>query len=752
MRRSPVDHARATPGRIASIFPALLLSGLILICPRGVDAQTWNGNVSDYWGDANNWSPATVPNSPSATVTINNATNNPVLINNGFTIGDLTLSTSSNAVTIQSGGDFLAMDGSGGSTISNAGSILLNGGGGSGGNPIAYLELDTNTALSGGGTLTLSVASGGGTAVITQAVSGLTLTNSSTIQGTGIIGVGTGIIGANGLSLVNQSGGTVNANVSSSALLLNGGPITNAGLLVANGGGILQSGGILQIDGITVNNAGGNITANSGSTVQLYAGTDIQGGTLTNNGGTLGTVAGSTAVLDGSTKGPLIINGTYTADTGSRTTLLGTITNNGTIQVNGGSGTNAILELLANTALSGGGTLTLSTASGGGTAYIYQTVSGVTLTNGNNTIQGAGIIGYNDLSLVNEVGGTILANSPGQTLLLNGGGNVTNNGTFQANSGSTLFVDTTLTNYNPATSTLTGGTYNAFSGTIQLSQANATAATPAVIATNAATVLLDGATATIADGSGNDIVRGFLATNTAAGSFTIQNGANLTTAATGFSNAGFVTIGANSTFTVGGSNDYVQTGGTTTLGASSSILAVASGHSVDINGGTLQGFGTINGNLTNSGGTVMPGLSGVAGVLTVTGNYTDPPSSHLFIQIGGPNAGNGVGFYSQLDVGGTANLNNGTLDLSLINGFTPTDGELFTILTSSGLSGMFNDNIIHEGNVTWTVEYSPSGLVLDASVSSPVVPEPASWLMLGLGLTAVGTCVVRKSKSQVRGK
>jgi hypothetical protein len=65
---------------------------------------------------------------------------------------------------------------------------------------------------------------------------------------------------------------------------------------------------------------------------------------------------------------------------------------------------------------------------------------------------------------------------------------------------------------------------------------------------------------------------------------------------------------------------------------------------------------------------------------------------------------------------------------------------------------MFNDNIIHEGNVTWTFEYSPSGLVLDASVSSPVVPEPASWLMLGLGLTAVGTCVVRKSKSQVRGK
>ena len=58
----------------------------------------------------------------------------------------------------------------------------------------------------------------------------------------------------------------------------------------------------------------------------------------------------------------------------------------------------------------------------------------------------------------------------------------------------------------------------------------------------------------------------------------------------------------------------------------------------------------------------------------------------------------------------------------------------------------------HDGNVTFTVDYSPQGfVVLDAHTSS-VIPEPASWLMLGLGLTAVGTCVVRKSKSQVRGK
>lgn len=105
-----------------------------------------------------------------------------------------------------------------------------------------------------------------------------------------------------------------------------------------------------------------------------------------------------------------------------------------------------------------------------------------------------------------------------------------------------------------------------------------------------------------------------------------------------------------------------------------------------------------------------------------------------------------------MNISGSASLG-GTLDVSLINGFTPSNGELFEILTSSGLSGVFSTvNGLQEGNVTFTVAYTPNDVVLDAQVAPSVVPEPASWLMLGLGLTAVGTCVVRKSKSQVRGK
>ena len=217
-------------------------------------------------------------------------------------------------------------------------------------------------------------------------------------------------------------------------LLLDGGPITNAGLLEAT------SGGSLQLNGVTVNNAGGNITANSGSTVQLFGKAVIQGGTLNNNGGTLGT-SGKEATLDGSTgAGAVTINGTYTSDSGSNTNVLGTITNKGNIQMNGG-GANTFLSLEANTTLQGGGTVTLSTAGGGGPAIIEQAVglSGLTLTNVDNTIQGAGIIGFNGLSLVNQAGGTVNANVSGGTLLLQNG-SVTNAGLLEATGGGILQI------------------------------------------------------------------------------------------------------------------------------------------------------------------------------------------------------------------------------------------------------------------------------------------------------------------------
>ena len=50
--------------------------------------------------------------------------------------------------------------------------------------------------------------------------------------------------------------------------------------------------------------------------------------------------------------------------------LLDGLTNKGTLQVNGGGGSNTILQIGNNLTLSGGGTVNMSVASGGGNAFL----------------------------------------------------------------------------------------------------------------------------------------------------------------------------------------------------------------------------------------------------------------------------------------------------------------------------------------------------------------------------------------------
>jgi hypothetical protein len=99
-----------------------------------------------------------------------------------------------------------------------------------------------------------------------------------------------------------------------------------------------------------------------------------------------------------------------------------------------GTSSNAIVKLGSSVTLSGGGTVTMKSSTG--TAYMRG--GGFTLTNTDNTIQGAGLIGDNaGLAIAN--GGTIDANSSGQSLdISQGGGAVTNTGTLEATNGGHL--------------------------------------------------------------------------------------------------------------------------------------------------------------------------------------------------------------------------------------------------------------------------------------------------------------------------
>ncbi len=584
-------------------------------------------------------------------------------------------------------------------TITNNNNIQVNGGSGSN----TALIIDSgNVILQGGGTVTLTTLTGGGNAFIEQAAGGLTLTNvNNTIQGSGIIG-------QNGLTIVNQAGGIINANSTGgstiTSLTIQGATsMTNAGLMEAT------NSGVLNINGVVVNNAGGNITANgAGAAVQLYGSAVIQGGTLTNNGGAFfGTPAGNAAFLDGSTgAGAITLNGTYTSDLNTSTYLLGTIKNQGNIQVNGGSGFNTVLLIdSGNVTLQGGGTMTLTTLTGGGNAFIEQAAGGLTLTNVDNTIQGSGIIGNNGLSLINQTGGTILANAPSKTLFLSGLGSLTNNGTFKAANGGALQVDSLLSNFNDGTSTLTGGTYTV-DGTGAASTMKFAFTANGQIANNAANITLKGANANVhfINNNGVELLNSF-ASNT--GSFTIDNGYNFQTPSN-FSNAGTVTVGDASILAIGSGNNYNQTGGLT------------------------QGTGTIVGNVNITGGTFKPGLS--PGTITNNGNFN---LSNATFQEEIAVSDNGL-----LNViNGNLALGSGALlEIDLLGGFNPLH-QLFTIMTyaDGSLSGMFANaqgNFQMDG-YNWTINYNYNNLneiTLYADSRIGPAPLPGTWLLLGSAL------------------
>ena len=642
-----------------------------------------------------------------------NSLNSGTLGTPGGNTATLDGSTANGAVTLSTGSTYTTGLGAQTTllgTINNKGTFLVNGGNGSN----SYLLLGANTTLQGGGTVTLSTnPSNGGNAIIQG--SGLTLTNTNNlIQGAGIIGNGS-------LTFVNES--TVDANVSSQALLLNGsGGITNSGLLEATNSGILNVGGVV------VNNAGGNITANGG-TVQLYDGTDIQGGTLnSSNGGTLGTPASNIATLDGSTHGVLTLSkgSTYTTGLGAQTTLLGTINNNGNFLVNGGSGNNTYLLLGANTTLQGKGTVTLSTASGGGSAIIQG--SGFTLTNTSNTIEGSGIIGNGSLTLVNSAGGTLFANVSGATLLINGSGKITNKGTMEVASGSTMHITNgSFTNF--AGTTLTGGTYN-ISGTLEIDELGSTGGE---IVTNAAKIILNGKSSNFIDSAGLNALSN-LTTNAAAGGFTLSGGQNFTTnssdAAHGnFTNSGSLTVNSGSTFNVTGSltnfSGTTLKGGTYVVGGTfefpganivtNSAKLTLAGSAAKILNSVTSADGLAN-FATNAAGASFSLLSGAT--FTTAGNFTN--SGTFKVGTGSTFTVGGPGLFTQ--TAGTT-TSDGTLTDS--GGLQLTSGSLFgkgTVngsITSTGvvtpgdsatLTGILTDNGPYAQGSTGVLNISIGGL------------------------------------------
>ena len=390
-------------------------------------------------------------------------------------------------------------------TITNtSGTIAL----GFGGN--ATLEIDGTVALNGG-TVQLSAAGD----KITALTGGATLDNASTIEGAGTIGAGDGE-----LTLNNETGGSIDANLNGKTLTVDtGNTDTNAGTMEATNGGTLvlddsvnnsgtieaiggtitiddstisnsgqigavtggagdANAGTLTITDSTVHNAGGEILAVGSGSVVHIAGSTIDGGELLTdahglieiaggNGPTIFDGSGGSEGLhgaavssDGSSDGPLTVDGHVSVDPYATLDLVGNIVNNGDIDLTqvlpGADPAGATLQISNTVSLDGTGTITLL----GSETSITSATDSAQLDNGS-TIQGAGEIGDSAMTLVNKGDGVIDANNAhGFSLVLDTGSNtITNGGTLEASGAGYLDIKSGVDNH--------GGTLLASGGTIE---------------------------------------------------------------------------------------------------------------------------------------------------------------------------------------------------------------------------------------------------------------------------------------------
>jgi YVTN family beta-propeller protein len=551
--------------------------------------------------------------------------------------------TNSGNFTIQNGRDFTtpgALSNSGAITVGNASTLSLGG-----------------DITGGGGSLTIN---NGGTLLQSQ---GTQNTVSSALANQGSVVVQTGwLLFTGGTACSGPCSGSFDVNAGQLLDLRGvsktydlGGPISGAGTFYVE-----DSGAVVNVTGpYTVS---GTTTVSNNGTLNLSTGSALSLGTLqvTAPNGTL-TGTDNITVTNGFTWSGIITatsgSPKVTVASGATGTIVGNVTLSGnrTLEIAGSInwtvnnitiGAGSEFKILA------GGTLTSAGGStlGGGTGVISN--AGTFLKTG--ATQSDTGSPFTNTGLVEVQGGTLLLGSL-----------VTNNGTLRVTgsvAGDAMRVSN-LTNYSGGT--LTGGTYEVIApvGTtamMRLLSAN--------IVTNAATILLDGVGSNLysVDSPGTtDALAGFT-TNAAAGSFTIQNGANFTTAGT-LTNAGNVTVGASTTLTIGGSGNYVQTAGLTTINGA---ITLPGGGGYVVSGGTVtapNGLATLGADLTlngsfisQSGGLVTAG----ANLLTVNSSTLTSGTAAVFDLTGGTLQTTGAGNRLMLLDGGTLNLGGSFLNES----------------------------------------------------------------------------------------
>ncbi|MEG3640982.1 cadherin-like domain-containing protein [Magnetococcus sp. PR-3] len=512
---------------------------------------------------------------------------------------------------------------------------------------------------------------------------------------------------------------------SDAQLTLSSGSLDGAGTLTVDGLFNLKGGTISGTGGVVVAGVA-DLTNSVGASIEgtlTLEGTGTLNATEINGSGVL-TNRGSTSVTGSANLGVAVTNSGHwvlQADGGVVANLDGSggVTNTGTLQSAGSGTTPNILEgdLINSGVLDvdydlqvGGAGHTVTSSSGelDLAASTTLTVTQGTLALGSGTqLSGAGTLemaGSSILSLTSQYThtGTVDLDLSGSVTV--SGANLVNQAVINLDGGDDTFTNT-LVNDTAGLLVFVGRTgevadplfSSGFSnlGTLRLTDDVAGGASSGFsMATgqsfeNSGTVISQSGV-----GGGSRIIEGQINNS---GTLQVDHALTLAGTDTAHVSGGLLDVNADLTLTQTTSGSFSHSG---TVDLASGTTLLVQGGAFHNAGGILQGAGTLksSGATLNHNGTLQAGGQGGYGTLTIDGDVALGSGSDLRFELGGTVAGTD---HDQLDVIGTVTAG-GTLTVDLGEGYTPVNGQTYTLLTFDGWSGTFDSYDLLLDDSRWT--------------------------------------------------
>ena len=268
------------------------------------------------------------------------------------------------------------------------------------------------------------------------------------------------------------------------------------------------------------------------------------------------------------------------------------------------------------------------------------------------------------------------------------------------------------------------------SGVVVLGAPGALPAGTPVTLTTGATLDLNGNTATLGklEGTGGSIAL-------TGASLTVNQSSNTTFSGALTGTGGLVKSGGGQLILSG---TQAFTGPTTINDGDLKINGSAAGSTFTVTGGTLSGTGTVGPLTVGSGGTLSPGSS--PGLLVVNGSLS--LSGVTSMELAG--TARGAGGYDAVDVSGAINFG-GTLTVSLINGYSPTGGETFSLFSwGGGATSTFGT--VNLPSLSGGLNWDTSALYGTGAIGVILaIPEPSTTAAL-FGGAILAVVVIRRRR------